>query len=902
MGRWRSLHCLVLSGCFVLFGCSPKDRNEAECQVDGDCPELQACQDGSCEQVQCKRDGDCPSGERCMEYECVVTAPCRTDADCEEPTPLCNLDTGQCVSCLPRCTGKCCGDDGCGGDCPDLCAATGQNCNSETCECEGVCVPDCAGRVCGPDKCGETCPPGCDGEEFCDDGICKLPGCDSDQDCQAPLRYCQLATRACVECLENEHCAGEQICSGGACSDQPTCQTDSQCEYGEICVGGDCVSGCRSNRDCPDDEYCVEEMGDNGTCVECELPEDCPEGTTCEGYQCVTWCTEEAHCTPRYCNLDSHDCVDCLEDSHCGADTGMICEGLVCVEGCRIDEDCPGGTCDQVTHQCIECETKDDCTLGFLCIDQQCVVGCEDSRDCPGDLVCDGAMGDNGTCVQCIQDIDCNDEAYVCQDGLCVFFCGSDQDCEPPQPACDLGNGVCVACTDNVYCDEGTICVDHACLPGCQNDGDCPGGMVCDPELGTHGGCVDCKVNEDCPNGYICENANCVLEGSEMIRIPGGTFVMGSDSGEGDTNEEPERVVSLPTYYIDKTPVTNEQYRACVQAGACTEPAEMTAYNDPNKANHPVVYVTWEQAGSFCYWMDKGRPSEARWERAARGPAPDERTYPWGEGSPSCTRANYSGCQGDTTPVGSHPQGASTEGALDMAGNVYEWVYDIYASDYYGQADNTDDPYGPAEGDYRVIRGGGFDSLSEYLRCANRGYRSATEAAADVGFRCSMRGSPSASFVVNPEEGPYETTHFSVDASSTTDLNHPLDSLEVHWDWEDDGNYDTSWTTAKADSHRYAYPGIFRIRMEVRDPDGNVSDTSNQVLAAGDEGWDGAVCESHQDCAHGFVCIAQGIYPIEYFCRESCIWLLTTCHFEGQTCEIVFDVNSELNMACRPGG
>ncbi|MBW1808698.1 MAG: SUMF1/EgtB/PvdO family nonheme iron enzyme [Deltaproteobacteria bacterium] len=853
MFRWSI--CLGLSVVFglVLWGCSPKSRTES-----------------------CSTDQECPDGQ------------------------VCDITSGKCVDCLPDCKGKCCGDDGCGASCPDRCSDTGQTCNTVSCECEGECVPNCTGKDCGPDGCLGECEPGCDDTEFCNAGTCQLLGCSSNADCQAPTPFCQTASRTCVECLEDNHCAGGLICSGGVCADRPVCETDGQCEIGEICVEGDCLTGCRSNRDCPGEQRCVEEIGPNGTCVECELTEECPPGTICQDYHCVSHCTEHAHCTPRFCNTTTNECVDCTEDAHCDDDSGLICEADLCIEGCRTDDDCPGGTCDQIAHQCIECEAKDDCPLGNLCIEHQCVQGCEDNRDCPGELLCDNDMGEHGACVECEQDNDCDDLSYVCLEGLCVFFCQSDDDCFDPQPACDTLGGVCVACVTNDHCSAGTICVDLACVPGCQIDDDCPTGMVCDTELGLHGGCVDCKVNSDCPNGFICENNSCVIEGSQMIRIPGGTFVMGSDSDEGDTDERPERIVSLPTYYIDTTEVSNEHYRACVQAHACTEPADLTAYNSPDKADHPVVYVNWDQAYDFCSWMGKSLPTEARWERAARGPQPDERTYPWGNSEPNCSRANFSGCLGDTAEVGSYPQGAAPSGALDMAGNVYEWVYDRYDSSYYSAQDNTDDPFGPSEGDNRSRRGGGWDSLPEYIRCANRAYKAQTDASANVGFRCAMRGSPSASFTVAPEEGPYATTNFSVDASGSTDPNHPQDSLEVHWDWEDDGVYDTSWTTAKTDVHRYAFHGIFRIKLQVRDPDGNTSSTTDKVAAIGSTGWDGDSCESNQECAYGFACIAHGYLPTEYFCREECIPFLETCWFSGQTCSIAFDIDSQLYFACKP--
>jgi hypothetical protein len=389
-----------------------------------------------------------------------------------------------------------------------------------------------------------------------------------------------------------------------------------------------------------------------------------------------------------------------------------------------------------------------------------------------------------------------------------------------------------------------------------------------------------------------------VLSGSEMVRIPASSFVMGSDSSEGDNDEHPSREVSLPTYYIDRTEVTNAQYQACVQAAGCSAPKDVSAFEDPQKQSHPVVFVTWAQANEFCAWMGKSLPSEARWERAARSATLDQPTYPWGFDAADCTKENFGGCVGGTTAVATHPSGTSVEGVMDLAGNVWEWVYDYYSDSYYAEG-VIDDPFGPLSGDYRVIRGGAFDSVVTATRSANRSSNAPDQANASTGFRCALRGAPTASFSVNPLSGPFETTVFSVDASQSSDPNQPLDSLEVRWDWQDDGVYDSAWSTAKTANHRYFSNGIYRIRLEVEDADGNLDSTTQKVVAQGDSAWDGADCETTQDCAAGFECVVEQL--VYHTCREDCSFGDATCVLEGRSCQIWYDIlGAHAGLACLP--
>jgi formylglycine-generating enzyme required for sulfatase activity/tRNA A-37 threonylcarbamoyl transferase component Bud32 len=221
-------------------------------------------------------------------------------------------------------------------------------------------------------------------------------------------------------------------------------------------------------------------------------------------------------------------------------------------------------------------------------------------------------------------------------------------------------------------------------------------------------------------------------DGMVMVYVPAGKFEMGST--DGDDGEQPVHAVALDGFWIGRTEVTNGQYARCVAAGTCKPPEGgfLSRYGDSDYDDYPVAWVDWYQGAAYCEWAGARLPTEAEWEYAARGP--EGYVYPWGNDAPDCDRANYGGCVGDLVAVGSYPTGASWCGALDLAGNAWEWV-----ADWYGRYSSRRqvNPQGPPSGDGRVLRGGQWGTPPFYLRSASRTWVVPGDHSNVIGFRCA---------------------------------------------------------------------------------------------------------------------------------------------------------------------
>jgi formylglycine-generating enzyme required for sulfatase activity len=211
-----------------------------------------------------------------------------------------------------------------------------------------------------------------------------------------------------------------------------------------------------------------------------------------------------------------------------------------------------------------------------------------------------------------------------------------------------------------------------------------------------------------------------------QVFVPTGTLHMGGYDIHAEDDELPAHDVTLNEFWLDQYEVTNGMYALCVQAGACNPPQKPYSnlrpeyFGSPEFKDYPVITVTWTDAQTYCTWAGRRLPTEAEWERAARGD--DFRIYPWGDQIPDATRANYNNLVGDTTRVGSMPAGASPFGVFDMSGNVAEWINDIYDPNYYasGIAANPQGPGSLSTVFNHVVRGGTFQDAEMNIRVSKR--------------------------------------------------------------------------------------------------------------------------------------------------------------------------------------
>lgn len=249
--------------------------------------------------------------------------------------------------------------------------------------------------------------------------------------------------------------------------------------------------------------------------------------------------------------------------------------------------------------------------------------------------------------------------------------------------------------------------------------------------------------------------APAAISAPNMVYVPKGEFLMGNDE---DSNEEkPTHTVYLDAFWIDRTEVTYAQYAHflnhlggheeqcagydCVETKDVDRQSHML-YQDGRYTvedgyeNYPMAEVSWYGAQAYCAWVDKRLPTEAEWEKAARGT--DGRRYPWGNSEPDCSKVNYRTCVRHTIDVGNYPAGASPYGALDMAGNVYEWTADWFDREYYQTPEASQpNPHGPESGVYKVARGGSSYDLDLYLiRTTYRFGNDPKSFHRLVGFRC----------------------------------------------------------------------------------------------------------------------------------------------------------------------
>src|SRR5262245_61803051 len=229
-----------------------------------------------------------------------------------------------------------------------------------------------------------------------------------------------------------------------------------------------------------------------------------------------------------------------------------------------------------------------------------------------------------------------------------------------------------------------------------------------------------------------------------MVFIPAGPYLRGRSHSLPDDHlkwfptllkdDQPARQVFVSAFYLDENEVTNGQYLAFVKATGHKAPYNWPKGELPTgKEKFPVVDVSWDEANAYCRWAGKRLPTEAEWERAARG-LTEGRRYPWGDDPPSKSNSRFDSVDGPGEVKQFQP---NYFGLYDVAGNVWEWCGDWYAKDYYASAPERDPP-GPASGLYRTLRGGSWADEAKFLTCAHRSWARPAERSPNIGFRCAQ--------------------------------------------------------------------------------------------------------------------------------------------------------------------
>jgi formylglycine-generating enzyme required for sulfatase activity len=355
--------------------------------------------------------------------------------------------------------------------------------------------------------------------------------------------------------------------------------------------------------------------------------------------------------------------------------------------------------------------------------------------------------------------------ASCANNGMCVLG----YTCHTPDGLWE--NSICAgeyssACSESVSCGDWLECSQGTCVIPELNY--CGGGTIEAGPDGLWNTADDIKEPDmQCTSGLACAEEFpdagykiClpVAAPEGMALIPAGDFWMGTAATSGGAIGH---IVTLDAYYMDIHEVTAGEYKACVGAGGCTVPSTSSFYcsgsdaannnwdaatNAPisGRENHPVNCVNWNQASDYCAWAGKSLPTEAQWEKAARGGcdvwttdcAAETPPYPWGGDTPTSSHAVYGLYpSGSTAPVGSKPDGQSPYGLYDMAGNVWEWTADWYSPYTTGPQTN---PTGPASGVHKTLRGGGWGLFTYSLRSSGRSSTYPDTSYNGYGFRCAQ--------------------------------------------------------------------------------------------------------------------------------------------------------------------
>jgi formylglycine-generating enzyme required for sulfatase activity len=476
-------------------------------------------------------------------------------------------------------------------------------------------------------------------------------------------------------------------------------------------------------------------------------------------------CQQDAGCESGVCDQSTQTCAaaTCDDGVANGDESAQDCGGICdpCAEGaaCTQHSDC-------ASERCLSNTSDGESS-------QACAGLCENARvtgpDC--DLCHPRFAGDN--CDACANHWS-GDNCDVCA----PQFAGNNCDICAPEFAgdtcdacanhwsgdnCDVcapqfaGNN-CDICAPEFAGDDCDVCAPQFTGDNCDDcanqwSGDncdvCPpqfGGDNCDVCADPRFAAADCMSCAPHHYGADCTPAPCVATGGcpelDFVAITGGEFQMGSN--DGDAHERPTHAVNIANFELLRNEVTVAQYRACVDAGACSPARTGLNFNwvanAPSLQNHPINGVSWNNAVQFCLWIGARLPSEAEWEYAARSQGQNQ-TYPWGDAAPDCERVNIDGCAGSdrrrTSRVCVHQAGHSAQGVCDLGGNVAEWVEDDYHNSYTGAPNDGFALIDNPRGSDRIYRGGAWSSDPWLVRAANRGGYIAGGREPFLGFRAA---------------------------------------------------------------------------------------------------------------------------------------------------------------------
>ena len=666
--------------------------------------------------VACDDGDECTLSEVCKSGSCVAPASkcaCKVNADCTAQD-----DKNQCNGTLycDVLSGSCKTNPATVIDCPsDDTACTKNTCDPATGQCQPKPVPDnlscddgnpcTAPGSCKVGKCvqgADICPCSVDGD------CTKLEDgnfCNGTLYCDKVGQQCRVNPNTVVHCptVNDGPCKSNQCqpktgsCQMVLATAKIVCDADGNpCTAGDYCSGGSCLPGaavclCGSDADCVS-----KEDGDlcNGT-LYCDVPSGSCKVNPSTVQTCST--VGDSACSKTVCEPKTKSCVKKLSSDN------VLCEdGNPCTSG----DTCQGGTCKAGTNLCA-CKVDADCL--------------DDGNACNGLPFCDTAAQPAQCKVKPNSAVTCPTNKTGC----------AIQTCDPKTGLCGAGAGPC---------DDSNLCTLDQCD---VNKGTCQSLPAID--------------GAPCGAGSVCAASKCIAIVSEMALVPSGQTWLGCAATDPQCSaaEQPQHLVKLPAYWIDRFEVTASQYKVCVDTGNCAAPTSTDAacnWAKPQRTKHPINCLTWTAAQSYCTWAGKRLATEAEWEMAARGPCANSepsqclnevKPFPWGVKPATCAQTvmadpvTGNGCGLGTTAVaGIQTADTSPVGVRDLGGNVSEWVLDTWDPDFYAVSPSIS-PVNTGSGASKTVRGGSFMSPKTKIRSSYRQSGPPDGSSAAVGVRCA---------------------------------------------------------------------------------------------------------------------------------------------------------------------